>query len=229
LIRVGAFRLRALKGQALVELALILPLFVVVMSGILTFGIGVFYQQQLDNAAREAARYAAIHSATSQCPTTSRLMPNLSRLPPDFDLGNYFPCDPPDLSWPQMTAFARARMFGIDTSNVHFSACWSGYWDGPEAYDAAPKAPDGTPNAFRDCTIAGIDPRTHTSDLGCPAPPTNLSDDKASDLAASADGTSANQVTVYACYVWHPPLLGYLLGSTVTMRATITEALQHQK
>ena len=41
-------------------------------SGVIVFGIGLFYQQQVTNAAREAARYAAIHSATSECPTRSR-------------------------------------------------------------------------------------------------------------------------------------------------------------
>ena len=62
---------RAERGQTLVEFALVAPLFTMVLLGIVIFGIGVFYQQQLTNAAREAARYASIHSATSQCPTTS--------------------------------------------------------------------------------------------------------------------------------------------------------------
>ena len=85
-------------------------------SGIITLGIGVFYQQQLSNAAREAARYAAIHSATSQCPTTSWMDPNLSRVDPtlrpertDYD------CDPPDLRWPQMTALRTfEQVFGLN-------------------------------------------------------------------------------------------------------------------
>lgn len=219
------------RGQGLVEFALVLPLFVVVMSGILTFGIGVFYQQQLDNAAREAARFAAIHSATSQCPTTSWLPPNLSMLPNNFDLNNYSSvgggCDPPNRRWPQMSGFARSKMFGIDAAQVSFAACWSGYW-GLHGYDEGQRALDGTPNEWHDCTIGGHDPRTATSSIACPAPMTTPSDDQASDLAA-ADVFSANQVTVYACYVWHPPLLGYLLGTTVTLRANVTEAMQHQK
>ena len=223
-----AKRLRSSRGQALVEFALIAPLFVVVLSGIMTFGIGVFYQQQLTNAAREAARFAAIHSATSQCPTASWLPPNLNMLPNDFDLGNYFACDPPDRRWPQMTAFARDRMFGIDASNVSFAACWSGYW-GAHGYDEGALALDGTPNEWRDCTMGGLDPRTDTSSLSCPAPLTSSADDQASDLAAADVAPTANEVTVYACYVWHPPLLGNLLGTSVTLRATITEAMQHQK
>ena len=59
------------RGHTLVEFALIAPMLILMLMGIVTLGTGVFYQQQLTNAAREAARYAAIHSATSQCPTTS--------------------------------------------------------------------------------------------------------------------------------------------------------------
>ena len=39
--------------------------------GIISTGLWVFYQQQLTNVAREAARYAAIHSSTAICPTAS--------------------------------------------------------------------------------------------------------------------------------------------------------------
>jgi Flp pilus assembly protein TadG len=63
------------RGQAMVELALILPLFIMLLVGVIVLGVGVFYQQQLTNAAREAARYASIHSATAQCPTVSKLPP----------------------------------------------------------------------------------------------------------------------------------------------------------
>ncbi len=220
------------RGQSLVEFALVLPLFVVVLSGIISLGIGVFYQQQLTNAAREAARYAAIHSATSQCPTTSWRDPNLSRLPDDFDLNNYYACDPPDLQWPEMTDHARQKVFALNPNEVTFAACWSGYWDNtPNGWDAGPidpLDPAHTPNTFKNCTIAGVDPRSNLNSLACPAPATTPADDQASDLAA-ADAASANQVTVYACYVWRPPLLGDLIGSTITMRASITEAMQNQK
>jgi hypothetical protein len=224
---------------------------VILLSGILILGVGVFYQQQLTNAAREAARYAAVHSATSQCPTTSRIDPAWNRIDdPNFDKNNYYDCDPPELGWPQMTAFARSKVFGIDRTNVDFSACWSGYWDdNPVAiYDAPAIAEDGSANTFHPCTIGGIDPRTSTDALPCPPPATvdtgdpNTSDDKASNLAATAARTS-NQVTVYACYLWAPPLGGIgipylcpsgwcsleILPSEVTLRAVITEALQHQK
>jgi hypothetical protein len=213
------------RGQSLVEFALIAPLLFLVVSGIITFGIGVFYQQQLTNAAREAARYAAIHSETSQCPTISNREPHASMLPPDIV---DYDCDPPHLRWPEMTAHAREKVFGLDSSNVVFAACWSGYWDGVSGWDAPPVAPGGTPNEWRECTIGGVDPRTNSSDISCPPPLTTESDDQASSLAHSTIGT-ANQVTVYACYVWSPPFISQFTGGSVTMRAVITEAMQHQK
>ena len=229
-------RHRGSRGQTLVELALVLPLFIVMLSAIITFGIGVFYQQQLTNAAREAARYAAIHSATSQCPTTSWVDPALNRLPDSFELDTYDRCDPPDLGWPVMTAHARSKVFGLDAQAVAFAACWSGYWDeDPVAFHDAPAlGDDGQPNDFEECTIGTVNPRTDSESLPCPPPMTiegaapGDGDDKASNLAFSG-ATTTNQVTVYACYEWAPPLLGLFLGDTITMRAVITEALQHQQ
>jgi hypothetical protein len=219
------------RGQTLVELALVLPLFTLLLSGILIFGVGVFYQQQLNNAAREAARYASIHSATSQCPTTSRLEPAWNRInDPNFDQDNYYNCDPPDLGWPQMTAHARGMVFGIDASQVRFGACWSGYWDdNPIAsYDAPAIGGDGLPNEFHHCTIGGIDPRSETGQVPCPPPATTVADDQASNLAATAALTT-NQVTVYACYLWSPPFISSFVGGTVKMQAVVTEAMQHQR
>jgi hypothetical protein len=213
------------RGQALVEFALVAPLLFLVLGGLVVMGIGVFYQQQLTNAAREAARYAAIHSETAQCPTVSNREPHFSMLPNDVV---DYDCDPPHLRWPQMTGHARGHVWGLDASAVHFAACWSGYWDGVNGWDAAPIAADGTANEFRDCTIGGVDPRTDGSSIGCPPPLTTEADDQASSLAHSAIAT-ANQVTVYACYVWTPPALGQILGSSITMRAVITEAMQHQQ
>lgn len=223
-------RPRSSLGQTLVEFALVFPLFVLVLGGIIIFGVGVFYQQQLNNAAREAARYASIHSATSQCPTISRLDPAWNRLPPDFDKEAYYDCDPPDLQWPKMSGHARSMVWGLDPTEVNFAACWSGYWDEDPvaAHDAPAIGDDGSPNEFKDCTIGAIDPRVNTSQLSCPAPLTTAGDDMASNLAASG-ATTTNQVTVYACYEWTPPLIGDFVGGSVTMRAVVTEAMQHQR
>jgi len=75
-------------------MALTLPIFTMVIFGIITLGIGVFYQQQVTNAAREAARYAAIHSATNgDCPTNSNREPREAIRP-----RTYYVCDAPPLT-----------------------------------------------------------------------------------------------------------------------------------
>lgn len=215
------------RGQTLVETALVLPLFLMVIFGIIIIGIGVFYQQQITNAAREAARYASVHSATAQCPVVSNLDPD----PPPM---GYYRCDPQP--WPEMTAHARTFLFGLPPSQVHFAACWSGYWTkdasgGWSDYDAPPVGPSASPQPtyFRPCTIGSIDPSTASESLSCPPPATSASDDTSSSLSQSY-GTTANQVTVYACFQWNPPLAGFLLiPETVTLRATITEAMEYQQ
>ena len=48
-------------GQALVEFALVLPIFLILLCGIIDFGWLYYNQITLNNAAREGARYAVIH------------------------------------------------------------------------------------------------------------------------------------------------------------------------
>jgi TadE-like protein len=218
---------RAERGQALVELALVLPLFLMVLFGIIILGVGVFYQQQLTNAARDAARFAVIHSASSDCPTVSWRDPDPLAAPG----GVIYRCDPPP-TWPQMTAYSRGRLVGMATNDVKISACWSGYWtkngDGTWGSADAPPPNATTSTYFRGCTIGGVDPRTDAASLSCPAT-TSSADDMASDLASST-GLSANQVTVYACYEWQPPLAGFLLiPQTIHLRAVITQGLEYQQ
>ncbi|MHB1295739.1 MAG: TadE/TadG family type IV pilus assembly protein [Anaerolineae bacterium] len=53
-------RLADEKGQDLAEFALVLPIFALVLFGILEFGIIVFSYNTVANAAREGARYAIV-------------------------------------------------------------------------------------------------------------------------------------------------------------------------
>ena len=211
------------RGQALVEFALVAPLFLLVLVGIITLGIGVFYQQQLANVAREAARYAVIHSATASCPTVSWLDPDITMTPK-----SYYRCDSPP-TWPLMTAAARETAHGMARGDVSIVACWSGYWTKDNLGDwAAQDAPPTTDEFFRGCTMGGIDPRTSSSSLPCPAT-TDAADDTASDLALSS-GANANQVTIYACYQWRPPLAGFLLiPDVLTLRSVVTQGLEYQQ
>ncbi|HET6381279.1 MAG TPA: TadE family protein [candidate division Zixibacteria bacterium] len=53
------------RGQTLVEFALILPIFVLLLMGILDLGRAVYYSSTLSNAAREAARRAIVDQTCS--------------------------------------------------------------------------------------------------------------------------------------------------------------------
>ena len=59
-------RHRRSRGQAMVEFALIAPLFFFLLFSIIEFGRAVYYIQMLNNAAREGARYAIVHGANSK-------------------------------------------------------------------------------------------------------------------------------------------------------------------
>ena len=227
------------RGQALVEFALVFPIFLLLLMSIITFGLYIFYNQQLSSAAREAARYAAVHSSTAQCPTVSRLDPPPQIRPKTYV--NY--CDPPP-AWPRMTEAARSKIWGMDPAQVSLTACWSGYVDASNNYDAWP--PTSPPNQFEPCTMRNspsgpaIDPRQDPEGLTCPAmtvgslttPATADQDDKASDTAVdtSIGNHYPTTVTVYSCFNWTPPMAGFVfIPDHITLRAVISEVLQRQQ
>jgi hypothetical protein len=221
-------RTRTSRGQALVELALILPLFIMVLTGVIVLGVIVFYNQQLTNAAREAARFAAIHSASDPfCPVVGHLDP---ASPP---LG-YARCDPVQTSWPRMTAFARSKVFGLNPSGMIVSACWSG-WTLNGTIDAPPPgnyaAPIGTINStwpVPQCTIGGADPTVNPGAIDCAAGLATV--DTASSLSEGPGRLVANRVTAFTCMKWSPPMAGFLLiPDTVTLRAVISEPIKRQQ
>jgi hypothetical protein len=247
------------RGQTLTEFALAAPLFTMVLIGIVVLGLVVFYQQQVANAAREAARYAAIHSATARCPTVSNLPPAPALLPVP---NSFWECDTPADRWPNMTGAARSKLFAMSAQAVQVTACWSGYWvkdtNGnfpPDGYDQVAIDSSGNANDFRECSVEVygwlpgqdpgtvvsavqvINPRTSKNSAGqqvrvdCTRqfPLTTASDDMASSYAASA-GASANQVTVLACFSWEPPLAGFLLIPRVhNVVGVVTEAMEYQQ
>lgn len=217
------------RGQALVEFTLVFPLVMLVIFGIVVFGLYVFHQQELTNVGREAARFASIHSSTSACPTASWKDPQA----PGWNYPAYpLHCDGPNrpgdpYPWPRMTEYARASAWGLDSSKVQLNACWSGYVPaGSSGYQAdfPPVDPaTGTPNDFVQCTIGGINPATAAGSLNCQSRMTVPADDPASDVPG-------NQVTVYACWKWTPPLAGLLaMPNQITIRAVLTEVIQRQQ
>lgn len=226
------------QGQALVEFALVFPMFVLLLFSIITLGLYVFYNQQLESAAREAARYASIHSSTAQCPTVSRIDPTLTNRP-----DSYFRCDAPEDGWPRMTGAARGAIAGMAPNQVSLAACWSGIVDHSAVPPKADVLPDTPYATFTECTIAGIDPKTNPAAVACPAPATIASawppadgkadgDDKASDISATVSTNIhyPTTVTVYTCFNWIPPMAGFvMIPSQITLRAVATEALQRQQ
>ena len=56
-------KLKAQRGQALVEFALILPLLLSIILGIFDFGTAFNYQNNMSQLANEAARYACCNPA----------------------------------------------------------------------------------------------------------------------------------------------------------------------
>ncbi len=67
---------RSERGQALVEVALILPIFFYVVFAIIDFGIAFGRYVELTNAAREAARYASIFPLNLDSTCTGAADPN---------------------------------------------------------------------------------------------------------------------------------------------------------
>ena len=67
-------------GQALVEFALVLPILLMLLCGIIDFGWVYYNQMALSNAAREGARYAVIHYGQGtdwKAQAQSRMLSNL--------------------------------------------------------------------------------------------------------------------------------------------------------
>lgn len=65
------------RGQGLVEFALVLPVFMVILIGMVDLGRAIWANNSVANAAREAARFAAVHGGSCKdltstaCGTTS--------------------------------------------------------------------------------------------------------------------------------------------------------------
>ncbi|MHC1694377.1 MAG: TadE/TadG family type IV pilus assembly protein [Eubacteriales bacterium] len=60
------------KGQAMVELAVTLPIFILVLCGIIDFGWIITNQNSIDYSARAGARYATVNSSGADAVETIR-------------------------------------------------------------------------------------------------------------------------------------------------------------
>lgn len=57
------------RGQSLMEMALVLPIFLILLLGIIDFGMGLRAYVTLTNATREGARFAAVGNPAGAYPT----------------------------------------------------------------------------------------------------------------------------------------------------------------
>ena len=225
-----------IHGQGLAEFALVAPIAFGVIFGIIALGLWVFYQQQVANVAREAARFAAIHSSTAPCPTVGWRDPTVKPF-------SYYRCDAPNNAgdpypWPQLTDAARKNVWGVDPARVFVNVCWSGYVrqsiapsnppdyspaDFPVQADDPAIYSDGTQSVHYQCTIGGVDPVANPGALVCGQGLTTANDDPASDVPF-------NSATAYACMDWSPPLAGFLgIPTIVHLRAVVTEVIHRQQ
>src|SRR3954468_3081543 len=61
------------RGQSLAEFALVIPLFLVMLFGIIDIGRVIWANDALANAAREGARYASVTGSSLVTPTSTKV------------------------------------------------------------------------------------------------------------------------------------------------------------
>jgi Flp pilus assembly protein TadG len=66
----------ASRGQAMTEFGLVLPVFILLLFGVMCFGNIVYAYSYVSYAAREASRYAAVHGMNNKAPATSSSIQN---------------------------------------------------------------------------------------------------------------------------------------------------------
>ena len=69
------------RGQSLVEFALVLPLFLLLVMGIMDLGLAVFSYNSITNAAREGARLAIVNQDTSKVSAKATSQARIARSP----------------------------------------------------------------------------------------------------------------------------------------------------
>jgi Flp pilus assembly protein TadG len=101
--------LRRPAGQAMVEFALVAPMFFLLLFGIVEAGRFIFYYENLSHATREGARYAIVNGAnTIGCPS-----------------GPAAPGTPAcDTSGANVVTRVRQTAFGVPSTGISVERCW---------------------------------------------------------------------------------------------------------
>lgn len=97
------------RGQALVEFALVVPFFFLLLFGIIEAGRFIFYYESLSHATREGARYAIVNGAnTLGCPS-GPAAPGTSAC---------------DTSGANVAARVRQAALGVPSTGITVDRCW---------------------------------------------------------------------------------------------------------
>lgn len=102
-------------GQAMVEFALIAPIFFLLLFGIIEGGRFILYYETLNNATREGARYAIVHGYNTSCAAGG---PSGEMEPPRPAPSCHDP------SGANVVQRVKNSAFGMLGSSVIVDACW---------------------------------------------------------------------------------------------------------
>ena len=80
--------LRGLSAQSVVELALLLPVLLLLVLGTLDLGRAFYYQEAIANVAREGARYGAIRKNASSAEISSKALQEAGSLGSEITVTN---------------------------------------------------------------------------------------------------------------------------------------------
>lgn len=131
---------RRAPGQAMVEFALVAPLFFLLLFGIVEAGRFIFYYETLSHATREGARYAIVNGAnTLGCPT-GPAAPGSSAC---------------DTAGNNVVTRVRQSAFGVPSTGITVDRCW---W-----YTACDFASHGDGDNARGATVSVTATYTYSS------------------------------------------------------------------
>jgi hypothetical protein len=112
---------RRRRGQALVEFALVAPVFFLILLAVIEGGRFMLLYQALGNATREGARYAIVHGSNSFCPS--------GPMPPGIpDPGGCY-----DQSGANVVDQVEASAFGLLSSDLTVTTTWGPLGNAREA------------------------------------------------------------------------------------------------
>jgi hypothetical protein len=129
--RHGGFRARSSGGQALVEFALVAPLFFLLVFAIIEGGRFILYYETLNNATREGARYAIVHGSNSVYP--SGPMPPGMNPPGCYDPLGLNPPGCYDPTGANVVQRVKDTAFGLLGTGVVVTPTWGALGNGREA------------------------------------------------------------------------------------------------